>query len=87
MKVPMFEEIRLFYNKVRQEGMFLSDYLENKKYLRDKIDNIADEKLDISRVLYYNNKIDKSQYIILKNKIEDARANYKKLTNKSSITQ
>ena len=59
--------------------MFLSDYLENKKYLRDKIDNIADEKLDISRVLYYNNKIDKSQYIILKNKIEDARANYKKL--------
>lgn len=79
MKVPMFEEIRLFYNKVRQEGMFLSDYLENKKYLRDKIDNIADEKLDISRVLYYNNKIDKSQYIILKNKIEDARANYKKL--------
>ena len=59
MKVPMFEEIRLFYNKVRQEGMFLSDYLENKKYLRDKID--------------------KSQYIILKNKIEDARANYKKL--------
>ena len=79
MKVPMFEEIRLFYNKVRQEGMFLSDYLENKKYLRDKIDNIADEKLDISRVLYYNNKIDKSQYIILKNKIEDARAKYKKL--------
>ena len=79
MKVPMFEEIRLFYNKVRQEGMFLSDYLENKKYLRNKIDNIADEKLDISRVLYYNNKIDKSQYIILKNKIEDARANYKKL--------
>lgn len=79
MKVPMFEEIRLFYNKVRQEGMFLSDYLENKKYLRDKIDNIADEKLDISRVLYYNNKIDKSQYIILKNKIEEARANYKKL--------
>ena len=79
MKVPMFEEIRLFYNKVRQEGMFLSDYLENKKYLRDKIDNIADEKLDISRVLYYNNKIDKSQYIILKTKIEDARANYKKL--------
>ena len=79
MKVPMFEELRLFYNKVRQEGMFLSDYLENKKYLRDKIDNIADEKLDISRVLYYNNKIDKSQYIILKNKIEDARANYKKL--------
>ena len=81
MKVPMFEEIRLFYNKVRQEGMFLSDYLENKKYLRDKIDNIADEKLDISRVLYYNNKIDKSQYIILKNKIEDARANYKKLVD------
>lgn len=79
MKGPMFEEIKSFYYKVRNEGMCWEDYIEQKRHLRNKIDNIADEKLDISRVLYYNNKIDKSQYIIFKTKIEDARANYKKL--------
>lgn len=73
MEGPMFEEIKSFYYKVRNEGMRWEDYIVKKRQLRNKIDNIADEKLDISRVLYYNNKIDKIQYIIFKTKIEDAR--------------
>lgn len=37
MQDPMFEEIKSFYNRIRNEGIYWSDYIDHKRYLRNKI--------------------------------------------------
>ena len=52
MQGPMFEEIKSFYNRIRNEGIYWSDYMDHKKYLRNKIDDKVDELLSLNRYLF-----------------------------------
>lgn len=79
MKGSMFEEIKSFYNKVREEGMYWSDYIENKKYLRNKIDDKVNDLLSLNRQLWYQGRITKKQYQNMQIRLENSRFYYKRL--------
>lgn len=75
MQGPMFEEIKSFYNRVRNEGIYWSEYIDHKKYLRNKIDDL----LSFNRYLFRQGGITKEQYLTMQNKIEKTKIYYKKL--------
>ena len=52
MQDSMFEEIKSFYNRIRNEGIYWSEYIEHKKYLRNKIDDKVDDLLSLNRHLF-----------------------------------
>ena len=79
MQGPMFEEIKSFYNRIRNEGIYWSDYIEHKQYLRNKIDDKVDELLSLNRYLFRQGSITKEQYLTMQNKIENTKIYYKKL--------
>ena len=79
MQSPMFEEIKSFYNRIRNEGIYWSEYIEHKKYLRNKIDDIVDDLLSLNRHLFMQGSITKEQYLTMQNKIENTKIYYKKL--------
>lgn len=79
MQGPMFEEIKSFYNRIRNEGIYWSEYIEHKKYLRNKIDDIVDDLLSLNRHLFMQGSITKEQYLTMQNKIENTKIYYKKL--------
>ena len=79
MRGPMFEEIKYFYNRIRNEGIYWSDYIDHKKYLRNKIDDKVDDLLSLNRYLFRQGSITKEQYIEMQNKIEKTKIYYKKL--------
>ena len=58
MQDSMFEEIKSFYNRIRNEGIYWSEYIEHKKYLRNKIDDL----LSLDRHLFRQGSITKEQY-------------------------
>ena len=76
---PMFEEIKSFYNRVRNEGIYWSEYIDHKKYLRNKIDDKVDDLLSLNRHLFSQGQITKEQYLEMQNKIEKTKIYYKKL--------
>ena len=75
MQDSMFEEIKSFYNRIRNEGIYWSEYIEHKKYLRNKIDDL----LSLNRHLFRQGSITKEQYLAMQNKIEKTKIYYKKL--------
>ena len=79
MQGPMFEEIKSFYNRIRNEGIYWSDYIDHKKYLRNKIDDKVDDLLSLNRHLFSQGSITKEQYLEMQNKIENTKIYYKKL--------
>lgn len=79
MQGPMFEEIKSFYNRIRNEGIYWSDYIEHKQYLRNKIDDKVDDLLSLNRYLFRQGSITKEQYLTMQNKIENTKIYYKKL--------
>ena len=79
MQGPMFEEIKSFYNRIRNEGIYLSDYIDHKRYLRNKIDDKVDDLLSLNRYLFRQGSITKEQYLTMQNKIENTKIYYKKL--------
>lgn len=79
MQGPMFEEIKSFYNRIRNEGIYWSDYIDHKKYLRNKIDDKVDDLLSLNRHLFMQGSITKEQYLEMQNKIENTKIYYKKL--------
>ena len=79
MQGPMFEEIKSFYNRIRNEGIYLSDYIDHKRYLRNKIDDKVDDLLSLNRHLFSQGRITKEQYLEMQNKIERTKIYYKKL--------
>ena len=76
---PMFEEIKSFYNRIRNEGIYWSDYIDHKRYLRNKIDDKVDDLLSLNRHLFMQGSITKEQYLEMQNKIENTKIYYKKL--------
>ena len=76
---PMFEEIKSFYNRIRNEGIYWSDYIDHKRYLRNKIDDKVDDLLSLNRHLFSQGHITKEQYLEMQNKIENTKIYYKKL--------
>ena len=79
MQGSMFEEIKSFYNRIRNEGIYWSDYIDHKKYLRNKIDDKVDDLLSLNRHLFMQGSITKEQYLEMQNKIENTKIYYKKL--------
>ena len=79
MQGPMFEEIKSFYNRIRNEGIYWSDYIDHKKYLRNKIDDKVDDLLSLNRHLFMQGSITKEQYLTMQNKIKNTKIYYKKL--------
>lgn len=76
---PMFEEIKSFYNRIRNEGIYWSDYIDHKRYLRNKIDDKVDDLLSLNRHLFSQGRITKEQYLAMQNRIEKTKIYYKKL--------
>ena len=79
MQGPMFEEIKSFYNRIRNEGIYLSDYIDHKRYLRNNNDDKVDDLLSLNRHLFSQGRITKEQYLEMQNKIERTKIYYKKL--------
>ena len=79
MQGPMFEEIKSFYNRIRNEGIYWSDYIDHKRYLRNKIDDKVDDLLSLNRHLFSQGHITKEQYLAMQNRIEKTKIYYKKL--------
>lgn len=79
MQGPIFYEIKEFYHRVRNEGIYWSEYIQYKKYLRNKIDDKVDELLSLNRYLLRQGSITKEQYLTMQNKIEKTKIYYKKL--------
>lgn len=81
MKGPMYEEIKAFYNKVREEGIYWSEYIQYKKYLRNKIDDKVEDLLSLNKYLWLQGKITKQQYTTMQLRIVNSRTYYKKLVS------
>lgn len=79
MQSPMFEEIKSFYNRIRNEGIYWSDYIQYKKYLRNKIDDIAEDKARLNKLLWSQNRITEQQYKAMETRIEISRKYYRRL--------
>lgn len=79
MQGTMYQEIKSFYDQVRNEGIYWPDYLQKKKYFKNKIDDKADNLLILNKYLWLNKKITKKQYTMMKTKIEYSRSYYKRL--------
>ena len=77
----MFEEIKAFYHKIRNEGISWTEYIANKKYLRNKIDDIAEDKSRLNKLLWSQNRITEQQYQAMKIKIEYSRIYYRRLVS------
>ena len=73
MQGPMFEEIKVFYQRIRKEGISWSEYIANKKYLRNKIDDIAENKSRLNKLLWSQNRITEQQYKAMETRIEISR--------------
>lgn len=81
MQGPMYEEIKAFYNKIKRDGIYWSEYIEHKKYLKNKIDDIAENKSRLNKLLWSKNRITKQQYQAMENRIENSRIYYKRLVS------
>ena len=81
MQGPMFEEIKSFYNRIRNEGIYWSDYMDHKKYLRNKIDDKVEDLLSLNKYLWLQGKITKQQYTTMQLRIVNSRTYYKKLVS------
>lgn len=81
MQSPMFEEIKAFYHKIRNEGISWTEYIANKKYLRNKIDDIAEDKLRLNKLLWSQNRITEQQYQAMETRIENSRKYYRRLVS------
>lgn len=81
MQGPMFEEIKAFYHKIRNEGISWREYIANKKYLRNKIDDIAEDKSRLNKLLWSQNRITEQQYQAMKINIENSRIYYRRLVS------
>lgn len=81
MQGPMFEEIKAFYHKIRNEGISWTEYIANKKYIRNKIDDIAEDKSRLNKLLWSQNRITEQQYQAMKIKIENSRIYYRRLVS------
>lgn len=81
MQGSMYKEIKAFYNKIKSDGMYWSEYIQYKKYLRNKIDDKADDLLSLNRSLWVQDRITKQQYQTMQLKIENSRAYYKRLVS------
>lgn len=81
MQGPMFEEIKNFYHIVRNEGIYWSDYIQYKKYLRNKIDDIAEDKSRLNKLLWSQNRITEQQYQAMETRIENSRIYYRRLVS------
>ena len=79
MQGPMFEEIKAFYHKIRNEGISWTEYIANKKYLRNKIDDIAEDKARLNKLLWSQNRITEQQYKAMETRIEISRKYYRRL--------
>lgn len=81
MQGPMFEEIKSFHKRIRNEGIYWSDYIQYKKYLRNKIDDIAEDKSRLNKLLWSQNKITEQQYKAMETRIEISRKYYRRLVS------
>lgn len=81
MQGPMFEEIKAFYQRIRNEGISWSEYIQYKKYLRNKIDDIAEDKARLNKLLWSQNRITEQQYQAMETRIEISRKYYKRLVS------
>jgi len=77
----LFNEIKSFYNKVRTEGIIWSEYIENKRYLKTKIDDTVKQYLNLNDSLWLQKRITKEQYSTMKLRLENSRCYYKKLVS------
>lgn len=81
MQGPMFEEIKVFYHRIRNEGISWPEYIANKKYLRNKIDDIAEDKARLNKLLWSQNRITEQQYQAMETRIENSRKYYRRLVS------
>ena len=77
----LFNEIKSFYYRVRNEGIIWSEYVEHKRYLKNKIDDIVEDNLKLTDTLWWQDRITKEQYITMKLRLENSRCYYKKLVS------
>lgn len=79
MQGPIFYEIKEFYHRVRNEGIYWSEYIQYKKYLRNKIDDKVEDLLSLNKYLWLQGKITKQQYTTMQLRIANSRAYYVKI--------
>ena len=77
----MFNEIKSFYNTVRNEGIAWSEYVEHKRYLKAKIDDTVKQYLNLNESLWLQKRITKEQYSTMKLRLEKSRCYYKRLVS------
>ena len=77
----LFNEIKSFYNTVRNEGITWSEYVEHKRYLKTKIDDTVKQYLNLNDSLWLQKRITKEQYCNMRSKLENTRCYYKKLVS------
>ena len=75
MQGPMFEEIKAFYHKIRNEGISWTEYITNKS------DDIAEDKSRLNKLLWSQNKITEQQYKAMETRIEISRKYYRRLVS------
>lgn len=78
---PLFNEIKSFYITVKQKGISWSEYVEHKRYLKNKIDDIVEDNLKLTDTLWWQDRITKEQYCNMRTKLENTRCYYKKLVS------
>ncbi len=81
MQGQMFEEIKSFYKRIRNDGIYWSDYIQYKKYLRNKIDDIAEDKSRLNKLLWSQDIITEQQYQAMETRIENSRKYYRRLVS------
>ena len=81
MQGPIFYEIKEFCHRVRNEGIYWSEYIQYKKYLRNKIDDKVEDLLSLNKYLWLQGKITKQQYTTMQLRIVNSRTYYKKLVS------
>ena len=77
MKNNLLVEITDFKKDVKNNGMFITTYLNKRKEFLQRIELASDNNMRFFKLLYFNGLISKDQYIDYKMKIADARNYYK----------
>lgn len=79
MRNNLLTEITDFKEDVKNNGMFITTYLNKRKEFLQKIESASDNDMRFFKILYFSNLISKDQYIDYKMKIDDARKYYKEM--------
>lgn len=77
MRNNLLTEITDFKEDVKNNGMFITTYLNKRKEFLQKIESASANNMKFFKILYLSNLISKDQYIDYKMKIADARKYYK----------